>query len=323
MIAEKNLGFNIKTFSPIAVWIIIFLISTVLFKTIKQIGAGNLGAGSIAFVITYFVMRSLVPEFFDLLQKNEYLNWMHSLLFISVILALVKASVFMFSSGHNSINKSNLRVKSPKIIWNKIFPSEEFGKEYSILKNKLERISKTDKDASKNILSNLNKIRKVFAEYGNNPNYIREIKNKITEIIPQEHEIFEKIKYLRKVNNALENFELDVIKSVKEKFSKLSNEEKDLAGNEIKDELIKLKAEQKIEDFAYKALLYNENFKFSLKNAELNLENGWETESSKWINQAIKYQEKIKDLLKKINEFEKLLEKITLEEIKSIRKVKV
>ncbi len=39
--AEKSFGFNIKTFGPVAVWIIIFLISTVLFHTIKHIGAGT------------------------------------------------------------------------------------------------------------------------------------------------------------------------------------------------------------------------------------------------------------------------------------------
>ena len=88
--AEKNLGFNIKTFGPVAAWILIFLISTVLFHTINQIGAGNVTAGSIALVVTYFVMRGLIPQFFELLQKNEYTNWLHSLLFIAVVIAMVK-----------------------------------------------------------------------------------------------------------------------------------------------------------------------------------------------------------------------------------------
>ena len=72
IIAEKNLGFNIKTFGPVAAWILIFLISTILFKSIKHVRAGNIASGSIAFVITYFIMRGLIPEFFDLMLKNKY-----------------------------------------------------------------------------------------------------------------------------------------------------------------------------------------------------------------------------------------------------------
>ena len=127
--AEKTIGFNIKTFGPVAVWIIIFLIASVLFYTIKYIGAGNISAGSIAFVITYFIMRSLSPEFFDLLEKNKYTNWLHSLLFIAVIIAMVKGVVSLWPGRTKILTEPKVQIKSPKVIWNRIFPTDEFEKE--------------------------------------------------------------------------------------------------------------------------------------------------------------------------------------------------
>ena len=318
--AEKTIGFNIKTFGPVAIWMFIILIAGVLFHSIKYIGAGNIGSGSIAFVVTYFIMRGLLPEFFALLQKNEYTNWLHSLVFIAVMIAMVRGFVSVFSGRPRIISEPSIQIKSPKVIWNRIFPSEEFSKEYEIIKRRLESIAKKDKKSSKEIISDLEKVKSIVQVYGENPDYSGIIKSKIYEIIPKEHEIFEKIRYLREVNKALENFDIGVFKSLKVRYEKLSEEEKELAKKEIKEEIVKVKVEKRIEDFASDALLFNENFKYCLKNAEINLVNGWKEEVIKWINEAIKYEYKIKDLLNKIREFEKLLEKITIEELKSIKK---
>jgi len=167
----------------------------------------------------------------------------------------------------------------------------------------------------------LNKIKKIVQEYGNKPDYSDIIKTKLYDIIPKEHEVFEKVRYLRQINKALENFDIGISESVKERYNRLTEEEKELAGKEIKEEIEKIRTEKKIEDFAYKAMLYNENFKHCLKNADINLRNGWAVEVIKWLNEAIKYEYKIKDLFDKIRKFEKLLEKITIDELKSIKKI--
>ena len=67
---EYRVGFSIKSFGPMAAGILILLVGMVLFYLIKAIGAGNTGAGSFAFVITYFLIRATLPEFFHIVGSE-------------------------------------------------------------------------------------------------------------------------------------------------------------------------------------------------------------------------------------------------------------
>jgi len=61
--SERSLGFNLRSFGPLAAGMFIFLVGFMLYSGIKTAGAGTVNAGSIALVITYFSIAAVVPGF--------------------------------------------------------------------------------------------------------------------------------------------------------------------------------------------------------------------------------------------------------------------
>ena len=55
---EYRLGFSIRSFGPIAAGILLFLVGMVIFYLVKSVGAGGISSGSIAFVVTYFLIMA-------------------------------------------------------------------------------------------------------------------------------------------------------------------------------------------------------------------------------------------------------------------------
>ncbi|MDD3558264.1 MAG: hypothetical protein PHW27_06775, partial [Melioribacteraceae bacterium] len=87
-ISESYIGFNLRSFGPLAAAIFIFFVGLVIFLGIKSAGMENVGAVSITLVITYFSIRSVSPSFFDYMINNQYLSWLHSIILIAVLISI-------------------------------------------------------------------------------------------------------------------------------------------------------------------------------------------------------------------------------------------
>ena len=66
------------------------MVGMVLFYLIKAIGAGNTGAGSFAFVITYFLIRATLPDLFLSLEGNSWFAWLDLGLMVAVLISIWK-----------------------------------------------------------------------------------------------------------------------------------------------------------------------------------------------------------------------------------------
>jgi len=85
---EKRIGFNLQSFGPIAAAIIIFLVGSVIFHLVKSFGTGIGPAGSISLILTYFLLRATVPNFFLWLANNKWTVWLHAALVLAVAISI-------------------------------------------------------------------------------------------------------------------------------------------------------------------------------------------------------------------------------------------
>jgi hypothetical protein len=97
---EYKVGFSIKFFGPIAAAFLILLMAIVIFNLIKTIGAGNTGAGSFAFVITYFLIRATLPDLILTLEGNSWFAWIDLGLVVAVLISIWKI-IASFWSGQD------------------------------------------------------------------------------------------------------------------------------------------------------------------------------------------------------------------------------
>ena len=108
VISESVIGFNLRSFGPLAAAIFIFLVGLVIFLGIKAFGMEAVGAASITIVITYFSIRSITPGFFDWMISNPNMAWLHSVLLIAVIISVFKVIKIFFP------RKDENETKGPK-----------------------------------------------------------------------------------------------------------------------------------------------------------------------------------------------------------------
>ena len=87
-LTPRSLGFSLQSFGPLAAGVIIFLVGLAVFYLIRNLGMGRSGAGSLAFLVTYFLIRATTPNFFAWLEKNEHTAWLHLVLVIAVIISM-------------------------------------------------------------------------------------------------------------------------------------------------------------------------------------------------------------------------------------------
>jgi hypothetical protein len=84
-LAGKSMGFTIKSFSPLAAFILILIVGISAYQIIRTAGFDFAGSGALAFILVYFIIRALTPGVFDWADKN--FPWIHLILLIAVIFA--------------------------------------------------------------------------------------------------------------------------------------------------------------------------------------------------------------------------------------------
>jgi hypothetical protein len=84
-LAGKSMGFTIKSFSPLAAFILILIVGISAYQIIRTAGFDFAGSGALAFILVYFIIRALTPGVFEWADKN--FPWIHLILLIAVIFA--------------------------------------------------------------------------------------------------------------------------------------------------------------------------------------------------------------------------------------------
>jgi flagellar biosynthesis regulator FlbT len=322
VISESYIGFNLRSFGPLAATIFIFLVGFVIFLGIKSAGMEVVGAASITLVITYFSIRSISPSFFDYMITNKYLSWLHSIILIAVLISAYKIFRLFFSKKDTAEqNNSDGFFKSistkPKDFFNQI---QEEKNEKDFIKKKLEKITNESGKDSKQIIKDLLELKKLIHEFGNSEKGKELIARKVESIIPKERQVHLKIQSIVEMVKRISNFEIQNFKNLQNNYEFLPESERKNVDKQLKVEWKKLDVEKQLLKLDVVIKKYDQSFRHHLEVLIVSLRSNKIKSSIKQVDEAIKTEKSFFVTLQQMEQLEKRLERFANREIKEMTK---
>lgn len=321
-VSEKTLGFNLRSFGPLAAGIFIFFVGFTIYLGIKTAGMGTVNAGSIALVVTYFSIRAVTPSYFDWLSQNPYAAWIHAIVLIAVLISMYKVlRLILPGRGKNLGQEAKaLLLRSanqPKELLEQL-NSEKREKEF--VETRLNKLTVKEDKKTKEIIADLTELKKLIEEFGNDEKGCQIIAKKLETIFPKEREVIIVFQALKQQVEKYSNFDYQHYKHLRKGYHSLTENRKKEIKEEIKDEWKKLTAEKtilKIEEYL-EGYLKNVHHSIQMVVASLNAKRL--DEALKWINETIRLEKKSIRQIKKMRHLERALDKYINREINVTKK---
>jgi hypothetical protein len=316
---EMRMDFSLRSFGPIAAGILIFLFGLVIFYLIKSVNAGYSAAGSISFIVTYFLIRATVPNFFLWIEENQWAAWVHLGLVIALIISFWKVVSSFWSRG-------SIQSWGRSLEWSRdlgLGQRENTGREkndWSLIKTRLKRITKGGIKGGKGIVEDLKEMVKIIDEYGDTDRARLLISEKIRDIASRENLLMSQLGSLRQASERVESFDLKGFKDLKARRDKVPDKEKSIVKEEILIEKDKILSEEKLREMESEVMRYDKDFRYSLNMAVECLRSNQPNQAREWISKAIRAEEEAVNILKEMKSLEDRLLKLTKMEFRTLRK---
>lgn len=320
VISESVIGFNLRSFGPLAAAIFIFLVGLVIFLGIKAFGMEAVGAASITIVITYFSIRSITPGFFDWMISNPNMAWLHSVLLIAVIISVFKVIKIFFprkDEGHTKEPKGFIESVSqkPKDFLEHIREEKE---EKNFIKTKLRKITEESGKNSKHIIKDLLEIKKLIREFGNTEKGRELIAGKIKSISENEKQIHLRIQTLQNITKKLADFDIKNFTNLQSEYNKMSDMEKRKVEKRIKLDWKKLGIEKQMMLLEQAIIEYDRAFNHALELLVVSLRSNRIKSAIEQVDLALGIEKRLLKIIKQMDGLEKKLESFTKKEIKEM-----
>lgn len=314
-LAEMKIGFSIRSFGPLAAGIFVFIVGLVIFYLIKTLGAGNTAAGSLAFVLSYFLMRATVPNFFLWLEENSWTAWLHLILVLAVIISIINLFLAIWpKSEFGALGGRLEHSNSPNLNLRKA--EGEGNSQLFLIKSRLENLTKKGMKESKEIIENLKELIRIIDEHGNTPQGRHLISEKIKQIVPKENIILKQLAYIKDISQRIENVDLESLKDLREHWGKIPEKDRGIFREELVVEKKKILSDEKLRDLESKLLKYDKNFRYSLNMSVMALRGNQPGQAKDWLQKAIRSEEEALIMFKEMKTLEDQLLKLTRVEYK-------
>ncbi len=311
-LTEQKLGFSIRSFGPIAAIIITTFAGYIFFKAIFHISGGKTGSGAIAFVAVYLLTKAVNPVLFNWLADNA--PFIHFVLGIAVIISIWHIFSLFIHKPDMSLNA--IRIKSPEVLKKAAHSAQEFISEGRVIKARLKKITKKERKQSNEIIADLKDMVNIIDEHGNTAQGRKLIAKNLQDIMPRQHDLVNKLTYLKNLDDWLKKFDIGKFKELKERYDKASKRKRGLIKKEILEQREKINIEQKIEALDLEIKKYQENFNYNLNMSVNYLNAGKLEEAKEWLYKAIECEKKTGSLLKNMQQLENVILKLTRVEVK-------
>lgn len=321
-ISESMLGFNLRSFGPLAAGLFIFLVGFTLYLGIKTAGMNTVNAGSIALVVTYFSIRAVAPGFFDWMMGNPYTSWIHAVVLIAVVIAAYRM-IRCILPGRDTDLKAEAKellgkaTQAPRELVDQMH-AEKHEKDF--MKAHLEKITEAAGKTSRQILEDLQAMRKLIEQFGATSKGQFLIAAKIEAIAPKEHQVIRSLRKLKEMVNRLSRFDHQHYDKLRAEWHKLSAKARKQIEDEMRDEWKKLQAEEEIKRLEEVVARYDQNFKHAVRMISTSLKTNRQQEALSWTDQAIKWEKQVQKALQEIEALEHKLVRYTRQEIKDEKK---
>lgn len=193
--------------------------------------------------------------------------------------------------------------------------------ERDLIKKRLLPFTKHERRASKEIIKDLEEMKRVLKKFGETPYAISQIGNKLRDIRPKEHELEVFIKKLRFVTRRFLQLDETVLARMKGKdVSRLGPDEQRLIKTLWRKERDKIQAEHKLQTYEAEVLHLLARLDGALRQAVAYLQATRPDECERQISMAIRTERETIHLLKKMQRLEKGLISWIDVETKAVKK---
>ena len=318
-IAERTLGFSIATFGPLAAGMIVALVGYVVYHLCRRMGAGNPVAASLATIIVYFSIRSVVPNLFEWMQQNRWAAFLHALLVLAILVALwhVLGALFRSPAERIGVLARGIESHGPQRIWR---DEQESGiGDVRILRHRLTRFTRRGIKDSTQVIQDLQEMIEIVRTYGANRRALRAVANRLRDIRPRQHRLTAELDRIRKLDAHLRRFDLSQLRELQSEYRHLTPEQKRACMELFHEGRVKLDVEATIGDLAGDASEYQREFQYDLEMGAKHLGAGHADESIAWLEKAIDRERHAEELLAKILALEKRLISLVKRQIRQAR----
>lgn len=317
-ISEKTLGFNLRSFGPLAAGFFIFLVGFCIFLGVKAMGMGGVSASSIALVITYFSIRAVTPSIFDWMTGNPYTSWLHAVLVIAVIISAYRVIRIILPGqevdlGKEARNLLGSATKAPREMVERVQAERQ---EKDFIKARLEKITEGAEKNSRQMIEDLEEIKKLIGEFGATARGRFLIAKKMESLTPGERRALQSFDSLRQMVSKLSNFDFQHFEKLKEEYRAMTPEARQRLEDELRAEWKKLNAEKELGRIEEALAVCDRNFTHAVRMVGVSLKAGRQKDALTWIDEAIKWEKGVQKSLQEMEELEKKLEKYTEREIR-------
>lgn len=316
---EMKTDFSIRSLGPIAAAILVFLMALVIFYLVKSVGAGSAASGSIALITTYFLVRATVPNFFLWLEENSWAAWINLALVVAVIVSFWKVVGSFWSRGSiQSWGRSLERSRDTDLDQGEDINREK--SERSIIKRRLERITKKGMKEETEIIEDLKEMVKIIDKYGDTDRGRRLIAEKIRDLAPRESLVLNQLGSLKEISERIENFDLRAFRELRARWDKVPERDRDIVKEEILLEKRKILSEEKLRKLESALVQYDKDFRYSLNMAVASLRANQPGQAREWLLSALKSKEEALKIFQEMKSLEDQLLKLTKLEYKTLKK---
>jgi len=295
------------------------VVGIVIFYLIKAVGAGNTGAGSFAFVITYFLVRAALPELVLLLEENSWFAWLDLGLVVAVLISIWRIIGSLFSGRDiRSLGRVLERPRNAETTNLRGNIGDE-KQEISIIKRDLKRITKEGMKESGGITGRLREMIRIIEDYGNTDKARYLIAEKINQIAPKENLIGRQLRYLRDLSQKIQGVDLELFKELRSRWDKVPEKERNIVTEEILIEKNKIISEGKLRQLEGVLSRYDNDFRQCLSSSVESLRANQPAQARDWLLKAIKCEEGAVNIFKEMKVIEGRLLKLTKREFRTLK----
>ena len=192
--------------------------------------------------------------------------------------------------------------------------------ERSLIKKRLERITKKGIREGRGIIEDLYEIIKIIEEYGDTDHGRRLIAEKLNHISSKENLILKQLAYLKDLSQRIERFDLKSFNELQSRWDRVPEKERNIVKEEILLEKNKILSEEKLRELEAELLKYDQDCRYDLNMAVASLRSNQPGQAREWISKAIRAEEEGMNIFKEMKTMEDRLLMLARMEFRTVKK---
>lgn len=224
-LTQRKLGFSLKSFGPLAAGLVIFLVGLAVFNLIRGLGLGRTGAGSLAFLVTYFLVRATTPNFFSWLETNEQTAWIHLVLVIAVLVSVWRVFRIVWPKRNGAPSAQSRSFDSPADR-EKFDLIKQDQVELKLMDQGVEGLTNQELADEQKILNELNWAIQIIDSHGHDPAKLWPLADRLASLENQTDHGMKQLARLKSLSRRIEKDDLRSFKQLAGRLKKMSPQER-------------------------------------------------------------------------------------------------